>query len=118
MRLEISGLHYEVSQATKDHIMKKTEHFDRFDSIITDMHVTMQPLHVGYEVSIHVHFSWHGATPLHIKRSDKNLWVAIDEVFEALGPNISKIKSKHVHVDHEKMEGVDLRDESLRTADQ
>ncbi len=118
MRLEISGLHHDVSQATKEHIMQKAEHFDRFHDTITDMHVTVQPLPVGYEVSTHVHFSWHGATPLHIKRSDKNLWVAIDEMFDALGTNISKIHAKHVHVDHSKIQVMDLLNEDLRVADQ
>lgn len=94
MELHVQGVHYHVSDVTREHIEKKVERFGRLDNILRDFKVVIKKETSGYTVEIMVNFSW-GGEPLFISSQDEELWPLIDVVFDKADLKISREKDKH-----------------------
>ncbi|MCL2520842.1 MAG: ribosome-associated translation inhibitor RaiA [Spirochaetaceae bacterium] len=94
MNFEIKGVHYKISEATREQLEKKVARFDRLAESIRDFNVIISKEHTGYTVEIVVNFNW-GGEATRINDSDEQLWPLIDIVFDRVDAKISKEKEKN-----------------------
>jgi ribosomal subunit interface protein len=106
MNMEIAGVHYHVSEATKEHIEERVESFKKMHHLLERIHVsiTQNGAHAGYDVHLHGKLNWHHAPLIEVHRMDSNLWHALDVAFDALEVSLLRHKDKHLHVSHERIQ--------------
>ncbi|NIZ19370.1 HPF/RaiA family ribosome-associated protein [Entomospira culicis] len=107
MDIEITGVHYHVSDATKEHIHKKMEHWQKMAHTLNRIHLSITPKqehhHETFEVHLHAKLDWQHAPTVDIRRHGENLWAVIDETFEGFSHAVHKHKDKHTHVSHDRV---------------
>jgi ribosomal subunit interface protein len=94
MDFEVSGVHYKISDATREHLEKKIERFERMKDIIRSIRVVITKESTGYTVEITVSFTW-GGESVRIHDSDEHLWPLIDIVFDRADTKLGREKEKH-----------------------
>jgi ribosomal subunit interface protein len=94
MEFDISGVHYKISEATREHLEKKLERFSRLDKLIDKIRVIVTQSTTGYTVEI-VATLVGGGESIRISESDEHLWPLIDIVFDRADNKFSREKERH-----------------------
>ncbi len=93
MKVIVKGVHYNVSDNTNEYINKRKEKLAFVDEIVIDLHITITKETKGfYTVESNIHFRW--GQKNHIKVEERELYKAIDEIFDKLLIKITKEKEK------------------------
>lgn len=93
MELEIKGVHYDVSDRTKEYIEKKMPRLHHVEDKITTMALSItKEKKNDYIVEVNVHFRWN--KDIHIKTEEMDLYKAIDLLFDKLQIKATKEKEK------------------------
>lgn len=99
MDIKISGRHFQLTDALKQHVEKKLKTIDRFYNGIDDVHVILE---VTSGIN-HVHIQVRGN---HIKLDSKSkshdIYSAFDDAFESLEKQVRKFKEKIHNHSHRK----------------
>jgi putative sigma-54 modulation protein len=93
MNMEIKGVHYDVSEATKEFINKKLEKIAFATDYIIDLLITITKEKPGYTVESNIHFRW-GHTS-HVKAAPTHeLYEGIENMIDKLDHVVHKEKDK------------------------
>lgn len=93
MTVNVKGVHYNVSETTNEYIEKKLEKLEFVEDLIVDLHIIITKESKGfYTVESNIHFRW--GQNNHIKVEERELYKAIDEIFDKLLIKVSKEKEK------------------------
>ncbi|MEN8208855.1 MAG: ribosome-associated translation inhibitor RaiA [Candidatus Fermentibacteria bacterium] len=95
MNIEISGRHFDLTDALKEHVENKLNTIDRFYEGISDIHVILEVT----SGTNHVHIQVRGN---HIKLDSKSkahdIYSAFDDAFDSVENQVRKFKDKmHSH---------------------
>lgn len=92
MNVEIRGVHYDVSDNTRDHVEKKLKRLSYAEDLLTDLLLTITHDKNGYVVEATINFKW--AKSAHIRVDTFELFKGIDNLFNKLDNKIAKEKEK------------------------
>ena len=93
MTVDLKGVHYDVTEKTKEYIDKKLRRLKHVEELIVDLHLTLSREKKGYYiVSSDVHFRW--GQNSHVKVEDRDLYKAIDLCFDKVEVKSTKEKEK------------------------
>ncbi len=92
MHYEIQGVHYEVSDRTKEFIEKKLEHIDFAKDYITDLTIAITRNKPRYYVTATVHFRWGHSN--HVETESHELYEALELMLDKLKHVVRKEKEK------------------------
>jgi len=93
MTVELKGVHYDVSDRTREYIDKKLRRLKHVEEMIVDLHLTLSREMKGYYIaSSDVHFRW--GQNSHVKVEDRDLYKAIDVLFDKVEGKTTKEKEK------------------------
>lgn len=92
MQFDIKGVHYNVSDHTREFVQEKLLHLERFADLLVNLEFQITKDAHGFEVSVNVHFRW--GENAHITETGIDLFPVIDVVVEKLDHKISKEKEK------------------------
>ena len=93
MTVDLKGVHYDVSDNTKEYIDKKLRRLKHVEELIVDLHLSLSREKKGYYiVSSDVHFRW--GQNSHVKVEDRDLYKAIDLCFDKIEAKSTKEKEK------------------------
>ncbi len=106
MNIEISGRHFDLTDALKQHVEHKLKTIDRFYDGISDIHVILEVT----SGTNHVHLQVRGN---HIKLDSKSeahdIYAAFDDAFDSLESQVRKFKDKmHNHSHRNDSNGTSL----------
>jgi len=106
MNIEISGRHFDLTDALKEHVEHKLKTIDRFYDGISDIHVILEVT----SGTNHVHLQVRGN---HIKLDSKSeahdIYAAFDDAFDSLESQVRKFKDKmHNHSHRNDSNGTSL----------
>lgn len=105
MNIELSGRHFDLTDALKEHVEKKLETLDRFYNGIDNMHVILEVT----SGTNHVHIQLRGNhLTLDSKSKSHDIYTAFDDAFDSLEHQIRKYKDRnhnHSHRKHQKSNG-------------
>lgn len=95
MNIELSGRHFNLTDALKEHVEKKLKSINRFYNGIDDIHVILEVT----SGTNHVHIQLRGNhLKLDSKSKSHDIYVAFDDAFDSLERQIRKYKArKHNH---------------------
>jgi putative sigma-54 modulation protein len=92
MNIDIRGVHYDISENTKDHIDKKLKRLSYAEDLIIDFLITISHDKNGYIIEVTVNFKW--GKGAHLKVESYELFKGIDNLFNKLDNKIAKEKEK------------------------
>jgi putative sigma-54 modulation protein len=93
MTVNVKGVHYNVSENTNEYIEKRLEKLEFVEDLIVDLHLIITKGTKGFfTVEANVHFRW--GQNSHLKVEERELFKAIDEIFDKLHIKVSKEKEK------------------------
>jgi putative sigma-54 modulation protein len=92
MNIDIRGVHYDISENTKDHIDKKLKRLSYAEDLIIDLLITISHDKNGYVIEVTVNFKW--GKGAHLKVETYELFKGIDNLFNKLDNKIAKEKEK------------------------
>ena len=92
MNFEIRGIHYEVSEKTKEQIEKKFKRLATAEDTLSSLSITVERANGMYTLKSNFAFKWGGDA--YIETSDGDLYDAIDKLTEKVKTKIVKEKEK------------------------
>jgi len=92
MTVTIKGVHYDISDRTREFLNDKLSHIDPFKDLLVSVDATITKEKTEYIVESNVHFKW-GATA-HLEERAQELYPAIENLIHKLDAKISKEKDK------------------------
>ena len=94
MTVEVRGTHgYNPGESTKEYIDKKLKRLDHFKDHVADLHLVLDKEKNGeFNAESTIHFRW--GTMGHIKVTDRDLFKALDLLFDKTMAKINKEKEK------------------------
>ncbi len=93
MTVELQGVHYDVSNRTREYVGKKMKRLQHFEDLIVDFHMTLTREHKGtYIATSDAHFRW--GQNSHVKVENRDLYKAIDTMFAKMEQKSTKEKEK------------------------
>ncbi|MDC7241497.1 MAG: ribosome-associated translation inhibitor RaiA [Spirochaetales bacterium] len=93
MTVELKGVHYDVSDRTREYVDKKLKRLKHVEDVIVDFHMTLSREKRGaYIASSDAHFRW--GQNSHVKVEDRDLYKAIDVMFDKMELKTTKEKDK------------------------
>ena len=97
MTVEIKGMHgYSPGANTSEYVDKKLKRLDYCKEYLADLHITLGKQSNGeFSAEANIHFRW-GAMG-HIKVDDRDLFKAIDVLFDKIENKATKEKDKIQH---------------------
>ena len=108
MNITLKGVHYEISDRTKEFINEKLSRIDSFKDLIVTVDVTVTKQKAGFQVDSNVHFRF--GSIAHLTEENLELYPAIENLMHKLDAKISKEKEKikdhhpHAHPAKEEVE--------------
>lgn len=110
MKLDIKGVHYEITDVTREFIDQKLEKLRYASDMIVDLMLVLEKETKDWKAEAKVNFRW--GAQAHLDETDINLHAAIERLVHRLDQKVSKekekIKDHHPH-NHEpkKLDAVD-----------
>ncbi len=106
MNIEISGRHFDLTDALKEHVEHKLKTIDRFYDGISDVHVILEVT----SGTNHVHLQVRGNHILLDSKSEAyDIYSAFDDAFDSLESQVRKFKDKmHNHSHRNDLNGTSL----------
>ena len=97
MTVEVKGTHgYNPGESTKEYVDKKLKRLEHVKDDVADLHVTLDKQNSGeYKVESNIHFRWGNMG--HMKVTDRDLFKAIDVLFDKIEQKATKEKDKMQH---------------------
>lgn len=93
MTVNVKGVHYNVSDNTKEYIDKRLEKLDFAEDLIIDLHIVITKEAKGFfTVESKIHFRW--GEHSHMKVEERELYKALDELADKLQIKVAKEKDK------------------------
>jgi len=92
MHLEIKGVHYDVSETTKDYFDKKIERFAFARDYIIDLLFTITREKNAYKIEANINFRW--GTSSHVRVDTFELYKGIEIIFDKIENKLLKEKEK------------------------
>lgn len=92
MNYEVKGIHYDVSDTTREHIAKKMKRLDFASDLVTDMSLSVIREHHGYKVDANTNFRWGKSS--HVSAEAQELYKGIELVIDKLEAKVRKEKEK------------------------
>ena len=92
MNYEVKGIHYEVSDTTREHIAKKMKRLSFASDLVVDCTISLIREKSGYKVDANTNFRW-GATS-HLSVDCHELYKGIEILIDKLENKIRKEKEK------------------------
>lgn len=92
MTVTIKGIHYDISDRTREFLTEKLGHIDPFKDLLVSVDATVTKETTEFIVESNVHFKW-GATA-HLEERAQELYPAIENLIKKLDAKISKEKDK------------------------
>lgn len=93
--IQISGVHFQVSDKVKSHIADKLGSLNRFHAGLAKLHVTIhQAEKFGYRVDVDMHLPHSKHVAAH--DSEETIYAAIDMVADKCASQLRKIHEKQV----------------------
>ncbi len=92
MNITVKGVHYDISDRTREFINEKLSHIDPFKDLIVSVEVTVTKEKSGYQVESNVHFKF--GSNVHLSESHLELYPAIENLMHKLDAKVSKEKDK------------------------
>ena len=92
MTVTIKGVHYDISERTREFLSDKLGLLDPFKDLLVSVDATITKEKAGFVVEANVHFRW-GATA-HLEEKAQELYPAIENLIHKLDAKISKEKDK------------------------
>jgi putative sigma-54 modulation protein len=92
MTVTIKGVHYDISERTREFLSDKLGLLDPFKDLLVSVDATITKEKAGFSVEANVHFRW-GSTA-HLKEEAQELYPAIENLVHKLDAKISKEKDK------------------------
>ncbi len=92
MNVDIRGVHYDISDNTKEHVEKKLKRLGYADEHIVDLLITIAHDKNGYVIEATMNFKW--AKSSHLKVDTFDLFKGIDNLFNKLDNKIAKEKER------------------------
>lgn len=93
MTVNVKGVHYNVSDRTNEYIDKRMEKLEFASDLIVDLNFVITKESKGFfTVECNIHFRW--GQNNHISVEERELYKAIDEIFDKLLLKISREKEK------------------------
>ena len=92
MHVDIKGVHYHVSDNTREFIDKKMQKLDFAKDYIMNLHFTITKGTKGFTTEVNVSFKWGKAS--HIKEESYELWEALELLFDKIQEKVKKEKDK------------------------
>lgn len=99
MKWHVTGVDYHVSDHTNEYLEQKFHRLGHFADILDEVKITIAKETHEYRVEAQTHFKWGGET-IHVEQRERELWPALDHLFDKLDAKLSKEKEKHQ--DHQK----------------
>jgi len=101
MTVTIKGIHYDISDRTREFLTEKLGHIDPFKDLLMSVDATIVKEKNGYLVECNVHFRW--GTTAHLEERALELYPAIENLIHKLAAKVSKEKDKaRDHHPHDK----------------
>lgn len=94
MKWHATGVDYHVSDNTKEYLEQKFHRLEHFAEILEEVKITIARKTHEYCVEANTHFKWGGET-IHVEHSERELWPALDHLFDKLDAKLSKDKEKY-----------------------
>jgi putative sigma-54 modulation protein len=92
MHIEIKGVHYDISESTKEFIDKKMKRIGFAEDLLVDLLFTITRETNRYKVESNINFRWGGSA--HIRTDAFELYKGIEILFDKLELKIKKEKDK------------------------
>ena len=92
MTVTIKGVHYDISDRTREFLVDKLGLLDPFKELLVSVDATITKEKTEFVVESNVHFRW-GATA-HLEERAPELYPAIENLIHKLDAKISKEKDK------------------------
>ena len=92
MNVDIRGVHYDISDNTREHVEKKLKRLSYAEDLIVDLLFTISHDKNGYVIEATINFKW--GKSAHIKVDTFDLFKGIDNLFNKLDNKIAKEKEK------------------------
>jgi len=92
MTVTIKGVHYDISDRTREFLIEKLGHIDPFKDLLVSVDATITKEKTEFIVESNVHFKW-GSTA-HLEERAQELYPAIENLIHKLDSKISKEKDK------------------------
>ncbi|MEI8094159.1 MAG: ribosome-associated translation inhibitor RaiA [Spirochaetales bacterium] len=92
MNITIKGVHYDISDRTREFISEKLSHIDPFKDLIVTVEVTVTKEKASFQVESNVHFRF--GSNVHLTESHLELYPAIENLMHKLDAKVSKEKDK------------------------
>ena len=92
MTVTIKGVHYDISDRTREFLIDKLGHIDPLKDLLVSVDATVTKEKTEFIVESNVHFKW-GATA-HLEERAQELYPAIENLIHKLDAKISKEKEK------------------------
>jgi putative sigma-54 modulation protein len=93
--IQISGIHFQVSDRVKTHITEKLSHLGRFHHGLSKLHVTIhQAEKFGYRVDVDMHLPNGKHVVAH--DNEETIYAAIDMVSDKCASQLRRIHEKQI----------------------
>ena len=94
MTIEIKGTHgYSLSDKTRIYIEKKIQRLEHVKEHIADLHIIIdRETSTEFKTGTNIHFRW--GTMEHIEVTNRDLFKAIDQLFDKIDTKVTKEKEK------------------------
>jgi putative sigma-54 modulation protein len=92
MKLELKGVHYDITQKNRDYIDKKMRRLSYADDLVVDLLLSITRDSREYKIEVNINFRW--GTTGHIRVDNFNVRKGIDQLFDKLDNKIKKEKDK------------------------
>ena len=92
MTVTIKGIHYDISDRTREFLNEKLGHIDPFKDLLVSVDATVTKETTEFIVESNVHFKW--GTTAHLEERAQELYPAIENLIKKLEAKISKEKDK------------------------
>jgi len=94
MTVEVKGTHgYVPGESTRVYIDKKLKRLDHLKVHVADLHLNLDKEHNGeFTTESTIHFRW--GSMGHIKVTDRDLFKALDLIFDKIHTKVTKEKEK------------------------
>ena len=101
MKWHATGVDYHISDTTNSYLEDKFQRLEHMKGLLEEIKITIIKDTHEFRVEAQTHFKW-GGSIIHVENKMRDLWPAIDHLFDSLDIKLSKEKSKYqeIHRDH------------------
>jgi len=94
MNVVTRGVHYEISDRTKEHLDKKLKRLAFAESEIVDADIAISRDHKEYTLDMNIHLKW--GSKDHLKVVNPDLYDAIDVLMDKAAKKVRREKEKKI----------------------